>query len=135
MLSWPSRCGRLIARLRDLGGAVEPDPGRRQRGLDRAAGPAAVVRAHGRDGGDACPGQLFQLPVQRGHVALDGHHVIRAQAEDDLRGVALRVHRVLWGPGCYADLRRDLPAALREAGHEIGIIIPSSMKGMNSDQS
>ena len=38
--------------------------------------------------------------------------------------LALGVQRVLWGPGRYADLRRDVPAAFREAGHEIGIIIP-----------
>jgi hypothetical protein len=30
---------------------------------------------------------------------------------------------ILWGPGRYADLRRDVPAASREAGHEVGIII------------
>ena len=53
-------------------GSGEPDPGRRQRGLDGAAGPAAVARAHVRDGGDAGPGQLLQLPVQGGHVGL--HH-------------------------------------------------------------
>jgi hypothetical protein len=29
----------------------------------------------------------------------------------------------LWGPGRYADLLRDMSAAFREAGHEIGIII------------
>ena len=64
------------AQLRDLGGAVELDPGRGQDGLDGAAGPAAMVRAHGRDGGDGGPGQLLELPVQRRHVALDGHHVV-----------------------------------------------------------
>jgi hypothetical protein len=54
---------------------------------------------------------------------IDGHHVVGAPAEDDLRGVTLRVHRVLCGPGRYADLRRDMPAVFREAGHEVGIII------------
>jgi hypothetical protein len=49
---------------------------------------------HGRDSGDGGPGQLLQLLVQGGHVALDGHDVIRAPAEDDLCGVALRVHCV-----------------------------------------
>ena len=58
------------AQLRDLGGALEPDPGRRQRGLDRAAGPAAVIRAHGRDGGDGGPGQLLQLPYKVGMLPL-----------------------------------------------------------------
>ena len=53
-----------------------------------------MVGAHGRDGGDARPGQLLQLPVQRRHVALDGHHVIRAPTRDDLRGVTLRVQCV-----------------------------------------
>jgi hypothetical protein len=52
------------AQLRDLGGAVELDPGRRQRGLDGAAGAAAVARAHGRDGGNRGPGQLPQLLVK-----------------------------------------------------------------------
>jgi len=60
--------------------------------LDRPARPAAVVRAHGGDGGDADAGQLLQLPVQRQHVALDRHHVVRAPAGDDLRGVKLGVH-------------------------------------------
>jgi hypothetical protein len=36
--------------------------------LDRAAGMPAVVGAHRRDGGDGSPGQLLELPVQRGHV-------------------------------------------------------------------
>src|SRR5579872_266852 len=49
--------GDGAAQLRDLGGAGEPDPGRRQRGLDRAAGPAAVIGGQGRDGGDVLPGQ------------------------------------------------------------------------------
>jgi hypothetical protein len=31
---------------------------------------------------------------------------------------------VLCRPGRYADLRRAMPAAFREADHEIGIIIP-----------
>jgi hypothetical protein len=53
--------------------------------LDRAAGMPAVVAAHGRDGGDGSPGQLLELPVQRGHVS---------PGEDGLRGVMLRVHRV-----------------------------------------
>src|SRR5215472_13496503 len=52
------------AQLRDLGGAVEPDPGRRQRRLDGAAGLAAVVLAGGGDGGDRGPGKLLELPVQ-----------------------------------------------------------------------
>jgi hypothetical protein len=39
--------GDSAAQLRDLGGAVEPGPGRRQRGLDGAPGAAPVVRAHG----------------------------------------------------------------------------------------
>jgi hypothetical protein len=39
--------GDRAAQLRDLGGALEPDPGRGQRGLDRAAGAAAVAGAHG----------------------------------------------------------------------------------------
>jgi hypothetical protein len=77
-------------------------PGRRRRTRSRtgpappcgAAGPAAVVRAHGRSGGGAGPGQLLQLPVKRRHVALDGHHVIRVPAEDDLRRVALRVQSI-----------------------------------------
>ena len=47
--------GDGAAQLRDLGGAGELDPGRGQHGLDGAAGPAAVVRAHGRGGGDARP--------------------------------------------------------------------------------
>ena len=32
--------------------------------------PAAVVRAHGRHRGDSGPGQLLQLPLERGHVGL-----------------------------------------------------------------
>ena len=59
------------AQLRDLGGAVEPGPGRRERRLDGAAGPAAVVLAHGGDGGDCGPGKLLELRVQAGHVGLD----------------------------------------------------------------
>src|ERR1700751_3996309 len=59
------------AQLCDLGGAVEPDPGRRERRLDGAAGPAAVARAHGGDGGDRGPGKLLELLVQGGHVGLD----------------------------------------------------------------
>jgi len=73
------------AQLRDLGGALEPDPGRRRRGLDGAAGPAAVVRAHGRDSGDSGPGQLFQLPVQGGHVALTVILSFRVSRGCDLR--------------------------------------------------
>jgi len=46
------------AQLRDLGGAVEVDPGWCQSGLDGAAGAAAVVRARSRHGGDGSPGQL-----------------------------------------------------------------------------
>ena len=59
------------AQLRDLGGSGEPDPGRRQHGLDGAPGAAAVVRANGRDSGDRGPGQLLELPVQGRHVGLD----------------------------------------------------------------
>jgi hypothetical protein len=43
----PATLGDYAPQLGDLGGAVELDPGRRQRGLDRAAGPAAVIRSHG----------------------------------------------------------------------------------------
>ena len=32
------------------------------------------------------------VPVEDGHVVLDGYHVVGAPAEDDLHGVALRVH-------------------------------------------
>ena len=52
--------------LRDLGSAGEPDPGRRQHGLDGAPGPAAVAGAHGRDSGDRGPGQLLELLIQGG---------------------------------------------------------------------
>jgi hypothetical protein len=38
-------------------------------------------------------------------------------------GFRLRVQGVLCGPGRYADLRRDMPAAFGEASHEVGIII------------
>src|SRR5690242_6795406 len=41
--------GDGAAQLRDLGRALEPDPGRRQHGLDGAPRPAAVARAHGRE--------------------------------------------------------------------------------------
>ena len=85
----------LLALLRDrasqLGGAGELDPGRRERGLDGAAGTAAVARAHGRYGGNGRPGQLLQLPVQGRGISFDGHHVPGTPAEDDLRGVSLRV--------------------------------------------
>jgi hypothetical protein len=37
---------------------------------DRAAGPAAVVRAHGRDGRDGGPGQLLQLRYKVGMLPL-----------------------------------------------------------------
>ena len=82
------------AQLRDLGGAGEPDPGRRQRDLDRAAGAAAMALAHRGRGGDAGPGQLLELPVQRRHVALDRHHVVRVPAQDDLRSITLRMECV-----------------------------------------
>jgi len=53
-----------------------------------------VIRANGRDGGNRGPGQHLELPVQGGHVGLDGHHVVGASAEDGLCGVMLRVHCV-----------------------------------------
>jgi hypothetical protein len=56
--------------LRDLSGTVELDPWRSQCDLDGAPRPAAVVRAHGRHRGDSGPGQLLQLPLERGHVGL-----------------------------------------------------------------
>jgi hypothetical protein len=98
------------AQLGDLRGAVEPDPGRRERHLDRAASAPAVVLDHGRDGRDTGSRQLPELPVQGGHVGLDGHHAAGALAEDDLRRVRLRVHRVLCRHLRYADLRRDMVA-------------------------
>ena len=58
------------AQLRDLGGAVELDPGRGQHGLDGAAGTAAVVGAHGRDGGDRGPGQFLSCLYSVGMLAL-----------------------------------------------------------------
>jgi hypothetical protein len=42
----------------------------------------------------AAQGSFFQLPVQRRHVGLDGHDVVRVPGEDGLRGVSLRVHGV-----------------------------------------
>jgi len=86
--------GDGAAQLRDLGHAVELDPGRDQRHLDRPAGPAAVIRAYGRERGDGGPGQLLQPLVQGQHVALDGHHVVRLPADDGLGGVTLRVQGV-----------------------------------------
>src|SRR5215831_6306610 len=58
------------AQLRDLGGAVEPDPGRCQHGLDGAAGPAAVAGAHGRGRGDEAQGSSFSCRYNVGMLAL-----------------------------------------------------------------
>ena len=121
--------GDRAADLGDLGGAGELDPGGCERGLDGAADPAAVVRAHGRYGGDGSPGQLPELPVQGRHVALDGHHVVRVAGEDGLRGVVLRVQRVLCRHLRYADLRRDMSAVCLVADHEIDIIIAFKDEG------
>jgi hypothetical protein len=51
------------AQLRDLSGAGEPDPCRGQRGLDGAAGAAAMIRADGREGGNGSPGR--RVPLRR----------------------------------------------------------------------
>ena len=58
------------AQLRDLGGAVELDPGRRERRLDGAAGLAAVVLAHGGDGGDCAQGSFLSFLYKVGMLAL-----------------------------------------------------------------
>jgi hypothetical protein len=90
---------------RDLGGAGEPGPSRHQHGLDRATGPAAAARAHGRGRGYRDPGQLLQLLAQGRHAGLDGHHAAGVPPGDGLRGVALPVP----GPG-----RDDRPGQVSE---------------------
>ena len=56
--------------LRDLGGAGEPDPGRRQRDLDRAAGAAAMALAHRGRGGDAGQGNSLSCRYSVGMLPL-----------------------------------------------------------------
>jgi len=58
------------AQLRDLGSALELDPGRRQNGLGGATGPASVIRAHGRHGGTADQGSFFSCRYNAGMLAL-----------------------------------------------------------------
>jgi len=133
--------GDGAAQLRDLGSALELDPGGRQDGLDRgAAALAAVARGHRRDCGDQCPRQLFELQIQHGHVGLDGHHVVRLPAQDRRRGVMLRVQRVdrqdrpdqvgerlqqlahrgnLVALLIHLDLAEDRAAAVRQGCHQV----------------
>jgi hypothetical protein len=55
---------------------------------------------------------------------------VRLLSRDKELGVlALGVQRVLCRPGCYADLRREMSTFAQEAGCEVCIIIPFSMKG------
>jgi hypothetical protein len=58
------------AQLRDLGGAVEPDPGRCQRDLDGAAGAPAVVRAHRGHGGMRAQGSFLSCRYRAGMLPL-----------------------------------------------------------------
>jgi hypothetical protein len=124
----------------DLGRPGRAGGRRPKHGLDGAAGPAAVAGAHSRHRGDGSPGQLLELPVQRGHIGLDGHHVTGAPAEDDLCGVALRVHCVdrdncggevgerfqqvahrgdLVGLLAYGDLAQDRADAVRQGRDQV----------------
>jgi hypothetical protein len=58
------------ADLRDLGGAGEPGPGRRQHGLDRAAGPRPWPVLTAEVAGIAIQGSFFRCLYRAGMVAL-----------------------------------------------------------------
>jgi hypothetical protein len=112
---------------------------------DRAAGPAAAARAHGRDRGDRGPGPLLQLPAQGRHAGPDGHHVAGVSAGDGLRGVALRVQnagrddrpgkvserfqqfpdgRDLIGLPVGGDLAEDRADTVRQGRDQSGLLFP-----------
>ena len=76
------------------GGSVEPDPGRREGGLEGAAGEAGVVVDQGGDGGVLDSWQLLEQPFQERLVGFDGHHVVCLAVEYRLRCVSLRVQCV-----------------------------------------
>jgi hypothetical protein len=88
-----------------LGCAVEPDPGRGEGGLDRAAGPAAEVFGHGRDGGTSFQGSQVRERLQQ--VRMTTGHNVRASA-------ALR-----------ADVERkaEIVRVLMEAGNAVEAIV------------
>jgi hypothetical protein len=62
--------GDCAAQLRDLDGAAELDPNRRQSGLGHAAGPAAVARAHAGHGETRAQGSFLSCVRSAGMLAL-----------------------------------------------------------------
>jgi len=90
--------GDSAAQLRDLGGAVELDPGRRQCGLDGAAGEvasAAVIESLRAYDMDARAGALLEV---LGHAATETNaEVARRAAEDPVRfGMGTTLTARLW---------------------------------------
>jgi len=109
------------AQLRDMGGAVEPDSGRGQRHLDRAAGAAAVVHGHGRDGEDPV---RFRV---HGDLAQDRADAV-GEGRDQVRGLPVLAPRAPDGLG--VDLDHQSAAGPRGLSPKPGAEDLSSTSGL-----
>ncbi len=102
------------------GGAGELDPCRCRRDFDRAA--SAPAARHHETAGIWGPGQLLQLPVQRGHVALHRHQCSPGTSgRRRVRRCQFRVQRVHGdhGPGQVGEGPQQVPdGGIRSTGRD-----------------